>query len=76
MPVMNLVIGLVCISVQTHISVTVGLNFLIWRMMGYDVELMQIVSTFLILSGIPVAHKMSVSEKSSHAIKIHISKPT
>ena len=44
-PVMNLVIGLVCPSIQTHISVTAGRNFLIWSMvMGYDLGMMPIVS--------------------------------
>ena len=48
-PVVNLVIGHVCVcsSIQTHISITAGREFVIWdMMMDYDVELMPIVSTF------------------------------
>ena len=41
----NMVVGLVCLSVLTYISITTGRNFLIlYMMMGYDVGLMRVVS--------------------------------
>ena len=52
----NLVIGLVCLSIhpsiQNHISVTIGRNFLILgMMMGYGLRMMPII--FFIRSDIP-----------------------
>ena len=57
----HLVIGLVCVSIQTHISVTAGKNFIMGKMMDYDMGMMPVV---LILSGIPEAlTKMSFQKR-------------
>ena len=46
-PVVNLLIDLVCLSIWAHISVTAGRNFvLLGMMMGYDLGMMPIIKMF------------------------------
>ena len=46
-PVGNLIVGLVCASVQTHISITAGRYFLILGMvMSEDLGMMPVISKF------------------------------
>ena len=59
-------------SIQTHISVTAGRNFLILgMMMGYRLGMMSVI--FFLSSGIPDMHtKTYVSKQDSHVMKVDI----